>query len=197
MKRHTLAIALAVSALVLIGASCEQSTNLNSKQDVDDDQKTGLLEVTTTVSSSGYIEVDDGQKNSNTNENSTKKLEEENETEDDESDDSRETKNLPATNTPVSNTNNSNTQINSQINITVKTFTSAEVAKNNSASSCFIIVRGSVYNVTAFASVHPGGTEKILSLCGQDATAAFTQVHGGKQKQEDTLAKFKIGVLLN
>jgi cytochrome b involved in lipid metabolism len=55
-------------------------------------------------------------------------------------------------------------------------YTVADVAAHNSASDCWIIMNGKVYNVTAFLSSHPGGTRAISRLCGQDATTAFDGV---------------------
>lgn len=76
-----------------------------------------------------------------------------------------------------------------------KTFTAADVATHNSASSCYTIINGNVYDVTSFASKHPGGAEKVLSLCGKDGSSAFDKQHGGQSKPEVTLATLKIGTL--
>lgn len=76
-----------------------------------------------------------------------------------------------------------------------KTFTMADVAAHNSQSSCYTTINGSVYDVTSWINQHPGGAEAILSLCGKDGTAAFTQQHGGQRRPEAELATFKIGVL--
>ena len=87
---------------------------------------------------------------------------------------------------------------NIQAEITVgepKTFTAAYVAGNNSASSCYTIVNGGVYNVTSFIGKHPGGEDKILNLCGKDGSAFFNKQHGGQEKAEATLASLKIGTL--
>lgn len=77
----------------------------------------------------------------------------------------------------------------------IKSFTMAEVAQNNSAAKCWIVVNRNVYDVTNFINKHPGGPEKVLRLCGTDGTSAFTQKHGGQEKPEATLASLKIGVL--
>jgi len=76
-----------------------------------------------------------------------------------------------------------------------KTFTVAQVSQHNSESSCYTIVNGNVYDVTAFINQHPGGSEKILAMCGVDATSAFTQKHGGQSRPVSELANLKIGVL--
>ncbi len=76
-----------------------------------------------------------------------------------------------------------------------KTYTMAEVVTHNGSSSCWTVVRGAVYDVTAFIEFHPGGPERILSLCGRDGTADFTDEHSGDKRPENTLASFKIGEL--
>ncbi len=75
------------------------------------------------------------------------------------------------------------------------TFTMADVATHNSESSCYTVVRGEVYNLTSFASQHPGGDRAILSICGKDGTTAFVNQHGGRPRQENMLTGFKIGDL--
>lgn len=76
-----------------------------------------------------------------------------------------------------------------------KTFTMAEVKIHASASSCYTVVRGAVYDVTSWINKHPGGSNAILSMCGTDATDAFESQHGGQRRPEAELASFKIGVL--
>jgi cytochrome b involved in lipid metabolism len=53
------------------------------------------------------------------------------------------------------------------------TLSSAEAAKHNTASDCWMIVAGKVYNFTAAMNAHPGGAGTILAHCGQDSTNAF------------------------
>ena len=75
------------------------------------------------------------------------------------------------------------------------TFTMAEVAMHDDASSCYSVIRGNVYNLTSWISQHPGGSQQILKICGKDGTSAFVGQHGGMEQQEKALASFKIGVL--
>ena len=35
------------------------------------------------------------------------------------------------------------------------------------------MLRGYVYNLTAFAALHPGGLERLLEVAGRDASNAF------------------------
>ena len=70
----------------------------------------------------------------------------------------------------------------------------AELAKHNSASDCWIAIKGQVYNVTDFLSDHPGGKKAIVMYAGKDATAEFEMLH--KPDIIDKYgASFKVGPL--
>lgn len=62
---------------------------------------------------------------------------------------------------------------------------SAEVSKHASSYSCWVIIRGNVYDLTAFLDAHPGGSAVILKHAGKDATEAFEPIHAS-----DTIAKY-------
>ena len=74
-------------------------------------------------------------------------------------------------------------------------YTLAKVATHNNTSSCWTIVNGSVYDVTAWISQHPGGQRAILGMCGVDGSSAFNGQHGGQKRPVSELASFKIGTL--
>lgn len=74
--------------------------------------------------------------------------------------------------------------------------TLATVAQHADRTSCWAAIDGNVYDLTTWIDRHPGGAERILQLCGTNATAAFHQEHGTQQEPADELAQFKIGVLL-
>ena len=42
-----------------------------------------------------------------------------------------------------------------------KTITKEELAKHNTADSCWLAIDGNVYDVTDFAMSHPGGEEVL------------------------------------
>lgn len=75
--------------------------------------------------------------------------------------------------------------------------TMATVAEHNTKASCYTAISGSVYDVTAWISQHPGGASAIIGLCGKDGTAAFSGQHGGQGRPASELAAFKIGALAN
>jgi cytochrome b involved in lipid metabolism len=97
--------------------------------------------------------------------------------------------NIPNLTRSIANTNSLSSPI---------TLTASEVAKHNSASDCWIIIQGSIYNVTQYLNIHPGGSDRIAPFCGQDATSAFV-TQGGKGSHSSQasldLSKLKLGQL--
>jgi cytochrome b involved in lipid metabolism len=76
--------------------------------------------------------------------------------------------------------------------------TGSEVARHNTAGDCWIIIQGSVYNVTQYLQIHPGGSDRITPFCGQDATTAYSTKggRGSHSSQADSdLSKLKLGQL--
>ncbi len=76
-----------------------------------------------------------------------------------------------------------------------KTYTMAKVAQHNSAVSCWAAINGNVYDLTNWIGQHPGGPQRILNLCGTDATAAFNAQHGGQARPAQELAQFFLAPL--
>jgi len=109
-----------------------------------------------------------------------------------------ETQTPQATSTVATSTNTATDTTGIQVDIQTsgpKTYTMAQVATHKGASSCWTVIEGKVYNLTAWISQHPGGEQAILSICGIDGTAAFTAQHDHAQRQQDILATFYIGNL--
>lgn len=71
----------------------------------------------------------------------------------------------------------------------------AEVQVHNTASNCWSIVDGKVYDLTNWVNAHPGGKAVITAMCGVDATTAFHNMHGVSGNPTATLATFQVGVL--
>ncbi|GLB36281.1 putative cytochrome b5 family protein [Lyophyllum shimeji] len=59
----------------------------------------------------------------------------------------------------------------------MSSWTLDEVAKHNSADSCWVIIKNKVYDVTEFLNEHPGGSGIILKYAGRDATRAYEPIH--------------------
>ena len=74
-------------------------------------------------------------------------------------------------------------------------YTMAQVAENDSASSCWSAINGTVYNLTDWINQHPGGSSRILSLCGTDGSSSFNGRHGGSSSAESTLSNYALGPL--
>lgn len=51
-------------------------------------------------------------------------------------------------------------------------YTKEQVAEHSSASDCWTIIDGTVYDITSYIPRHDGGDE-ILRACGTDATSLF------------------------
>ncbi len=78
---------------------------------------------------------------------------------------------------------------------TTATFTLAQVAQHSTATDCWTVVDGKVYDLTEWVGRHPGGTRAVTGMCGVDATAAFQRAHAGEQGPADALARYQIGTL--
>lgn len=74
-------------------------------------------------------------------------------------------------------------------------FSGQEVAEHNTASDCWIIMNGKVYDVTPFVNRHPGGASEITEMCGTDASEDFLGEHSGQKEPEKWLETLMIGTL--
>ena len=73
--------------------------------------------------------------------------------------------------------------------------TAEEVALRNTVDNCWVIIDGNVYDMTPFASRHPGGQSNIERLCGTDGTALFQGQHGGSSEPAAELEQLLLGPL--
>lgn len=76
-------------------------------------------------------------------------------------------------------------------------YTLAEVQAHASKESCYTVVAGGVYDITAYIPHHPGGERDIMKVCGTDGSALFTRKHGANDEAQAQLASMQIGVLAN
>jgi cytochrome b involved in lipid metabolism len=70
-----------------------------------------------------------------------------------------------------------------------------DIAKHGDTASCWTAINANVYDVTDFVNRHPGGAQRIISLCGVDGSFLFNRQHGGSSYVAGILALYKIGVL--
>jgi cytochrome b involved in lipid metabolism/uncharacterized membrane protein len=70
-----------------------------------------------------------------------------------------------------------------------------EVKQHSTATSCWSVVDGEVYNLTDWIDRHPGGPKRILAMCGTDGTSAFHSQHGSKGRAATILDGYAIGKL--
>ncbi|KAK5133360.1 hypothetical protein LTR08_007794 [Meristemomyces frigidus] len=74
-----------------------------------------------------------------------------------------------------------------------KIYTFEEVQQHRSAESCWVVLYGNVYDVTAFVPSHPGGSKIILQLAGTDATEEYDPVHPEGTLESSLPASAKLG----
>ena len=76
---------------------------------------------------------------------------------------------------------------------TPSVFTAAEVAKHGSKTDCYLIIKSTVYDVTSYIGVHPGGAGEITNRCGGEVTGIFTSIHSNAAW--NLLGSYAIGTL--
>eukprot|EP01089_Gocevia_fonbrunei_P016227 TRINITY_DN4962_c0_g1_i1.p1 TRINITY_DN4962_c0_g1~~TRINITY_DN4962_c0_g1_i1.p1 ORF type:complete len:218 (-),score=28.63 TRINITY_DN4962_c0_g1_i1:79-684(-) len=74
----------------------------------------------------------------------------------------------------------------------LKVYSRQDVAKHCTADDCWIIIRGVVYNVTAWLQQHPGGEEIIIAKAGSDATEEWL-VSGHTDRAMKLMQYYEIG----
>ena len=73
--------------------------------------------------------------------------------------------------------------------------TSDEVKKHNSASDCWSIIDGVVYDLSNWVDSHPGGSSRITAICGKDGTSSFLGQHNNSNSAKSRLKGFELGKL--
>lgn len=80
-------------------------------------------------------------------------------------------------------------------NNTAKVYTMADLQSHSSKDSCWSVIDDQVYDLTLYIASHPGGSDKIMSICGKDGSADFHGQHGQKPQMKFILTAFKVGDL--
>ena len=72
----------------------------------------------------------------------------------------------------------------------------SEVAYHNKVNDCWVIINGSVYDLTQFCHIHPGGRKILHISAGMNVSEDYNQIkHNQNPQVEAQLAQYKIGVL--
>jgi cytochrome b involved in lipid metabolism len=79
---------------------------------------------------------------------------------------------------------------------TTVALTAAEVLTHSTATDCWSVIKGEVYDLTAYVKDHPGGASLIKAICGLDGSAAFAGEHAGAATPKNILAAFALGPLV-
>jgi len=90
--------------------------------------------------------------------------------------------NIGQTNTNQVSNNVSTTSSTSSISV----LDSQVVLKHNTISDCWMIINNKVYDLSNYATAHPGGTRNVTNYCGKEATVAFDTK--GKNRPHSTYA---------
>lgn len=80
-----------------------------------------------------------------------------------------------------------------------------QVAKHNTPGDLWVIIGNEVYDLTQFASAHPGGSSLVLKYAGREATKEFLEAHplsiikttlpnGGAAERKGTIAPGSVPV---
>lgn len=75
-------------------------------------------------------------------------------------------------------------------------YTVSEVATHNSVSSCWVVFRGYVYDISQYLQIHPGGPKTLMDKGGRDMTSDFNLAHGEDDyRVASMIGPYKIGRL--
>ena len=86
---------------------------------------------------------------------------------------------------------NKNTDITNLTKTGVTVLDLLEVSKHNNISDCWIIVNNKVYDISGYASAHPGGTRNIADSCGKESTQAY-DTKGGRGQSHSSSAQSQL-----
>jgi cytochrome b involved in lipid metabolism len=79
-----------------------------------------------------------------------------------------------------------------------KVIESSELARHASPDNCWMAIRGTVYDLSAYLPRHPSPPEIVLPWCGKEATEAYvtkTKRRPHSAHADELLAKYRIGIL--
>lgn len=79
---------------------------------------------------------------------------------------------------------------------TEKIYTNGELTRHATPDNCWMAIRGSVYDLSAYLPDHPARPELVLPWCGKEATEAYNTKTKGRPHTpyaDELLASYKIG----
>ena len=75
-------------------------------------------------------------------------------------------------------------------------YTRKQVESEASAERVLTILHNSVYDLTSFVDLHPGGGSVLMAYVGRDATGAFDCI-GHSQQAHEWREKYKVGEVVD
>lgn len=79
--------------------------------------------------------------------------------------------------------------------VAARSYSLEEIASHNNQQSCWLAIRGGVYDVTQWLDKHPGGRDILLENAGKDATKLFEKEHSSPDVILQRKAQMRIGSL--
>lgn len=73
-----------------------------------------------------------------------------------------------------------------------KLYTYQQISEHNSEKDLWLIIDNKVYDCSRFVDSHPGGSEVLIDLAGQDATEPFTDI-GHSDNANKILCQLHVG----
>ena len=80
-----------------------------------------------------------------------------------------------------------------------RVISAAELARHGDPGTCWMAIRGSVYDLAAYLPDHPSRPAVIEPWCGKEATQAYNTKTKGRAHSPDAdgmLSKYRIGTFL-
>lgn len=74
-------------------------------------------------------------------------------------------------------------------------YTMDEVKKRNTASACWSVIDGNIYDLTKWIPIHRGGPQAITFLCGKDGTSAYKAQHANQSSPASALSRYLVAPL--
>lgn len=75
-----------------------------------------------------------------------------------------------------------------------KPITLKAVKIHNIPANCWAVVNRKVFDLTAWISQHPGGSSRVIAMCGKDASRAFKAQHGEQPSPKSNPDKYEIDI---